>query len=273
MADPRRYVPTLMLVMAVALLSPGASAQEAVALSGSATEPVSIAQRGGGSEPSQFGTNWAVKVIPASEFVPTTSSAVWTTYDAKELASDNAGLYSATIDLPPGTEVEQICQLAFDNHATSDVSMKWHLIGVSADHVGSHAELATASTTNAPGRTMICATPPSPVPIRAYGDVDGDGLPEYAIYYVEMFTPGFPDNLRFGPLIVKWRRAVSPAPTTATFPNDVPTTHPFFQFVEALAASGITAGCGTGSYCPDQPLTRGQMAVFLTGALGLYWPW
>jgi hypothetical protein len=50
----------------------------------------------------------------------------------------------------------------------------------------------------------------------------------------------------------------------------VPTTHPFFQFVEALVASGITAGCGGGNYCPDAALTRGQMAVFLSKALGLH---
>lgn len=55
--------------------------------------------------------------------------------------------------------------------------------------------------------------------------------------------------------------------------GDVPTGHPFFQFVEALADSGITAGCGSGNYCPDLPLTRGQMAVFLSKALGLHWPW
>lgn len=64
---------------------------------------------------------------------------------------------------------------------------------------------------------------------------------------------------------------VSPAPGTATF-GDVPTGHPFFQFVEALNASGITAGCGNGNFCPDAPLTRGQMAVFLSKALGLQWP-
>jgi hypothetical protein len=63
---------------------------------------------------------------------------------------------------------------------------------------------------------------------------------------------------------------VSPPPATATF-NDVPTGHPYFQFVEALAAAGITAGCGGGNYCPDNPLTRGQMAVFLAKALGLNW--
>ena len=41
--------------------------------------------------------------------------------------------------------------------------------------------------------------------------------------------------------------------------------------VEALAASGVTAGCGTGTdFCPNAPLTRGQMAVFLSKALGLH---
>ena len=67
-----------------------------------------------------------------------------------------------------------------------------------------------------------------------------------------------------------YRLQVSPAPATATFPNDVPTSHPFFRFVEALAAAGITGGCGTGSYCPDAPVTRGQMAVFIANALGLH---
>jgi hypothetical protein len=68
-----------------------------------------------------------------------------------------------------------------------------------------------------------------------------------------------------------WHPTVSPAPAEASF-NDVPTGHPFFQFVEALAASGITAGCGGGLFCIDGALTRGQMAVFLAKALGLHWP-
>jgi hypothetical protein len=68
-----------------------------------------------------------------------------------------------------------------------------------------------------------------------------------------------------------YRLQVSPSPPTADF-GDVPTSHPFFQFVEALSASGITAGCGNGNFCPDAPLTRGQMAVFLSKALGLQWP-
>lgn len=64
---------------------------------------------------------------------------------------------------------------------------------------------------------------------------------------------------------------VSTPPVTATF-GDVPTDHPQYQFVEALAASGITVGCGSGNFCPDATLTRGQMAVFLSKALGLHFP-
>ena len=80
-------------------------------------------------------------------------------------------------------------------------------------------------------------------------------------------------ELRLAGWIIGYRLQVSPPPAMATF-NDVPTGHPFFQFVEALAASGITAGCGAAPplYCPDAPLTRGQMAVFLAKALGLHWP-
>lgn len=64
---------------------------------------------------------------------------------------------------------------------------------------------------------------------------------------------------------------VSQAPPVPTF-NDVPVSDPAFQFIEALASSGITAGCGGGNYCPDASLTRRQMAVFLAKALGLRWP-
>lgn len=74
-----------------------------------------------------------------------------------------------------------------------------------------------------------------------------------------------------GNVIIGYVLQVSPAPATATF-ADVPASHPFFQYIEALAASGVTGGCGGGKYCPDAPLTRGQMAVFLAKALGLQWP-
>jgi len=71
-------------------------------------------------------------------------------------------------------------------------------------------------------------------------------------------------------VIVGYVLEVSPAPAVATF-LDVPTSSPQFQFIEALVEAGITAGCGGGNYCPNNPVTRGQMAVFLSKLAGLSW--
>jgi S-layer family protein len=91
-------------------------------------------------------------------------------------------------------------------------------------------------------------------------------------YTMQVCNGATTSMLAFKGVRVFYRLQVSPAPAVATFPNDVPTTNPFFRFVEALAASGITGGCGAGSYCPDAAVTRGQMAVFLATALGLHFP-
>lgn len=105
--------------------------------------------------------------------------------------------------------------------------------------------------------------------------------------FVELGTPAFVDNfytqiladVHFDALdgsntvagmIFGYRLQVSPAPPTPTF-GDVPASDFGFQYIEALAASGITGGCGGGNYCPDNPVTRRQMAIFIAKALGLNW--
>jgi hypothetical protein len=45
--------------------------------------------------------------------------------------------------------------------------------------------------------------------------------------------------------------------------GDVPVDYWSGAWIKQLAAEGITAGCGNGNYCPEQPVTRAQMAVFL----------
>jgi hypothetical protein len=37
--------------------------------------------------------------------------------------------------------------------------------------------------------------------------------------------------------------------------------------INSIAAAGITQGCSVVSFCPDNPVTRGQMAAFLHRAL------
>jgi len=68
-----------------------------------------------------------------------------------------------------------------------------------------------------------------------------------------------------------WQRQIKPGPALPTF-TDVPTGHPFYNSIEALAESGITGGCGGENYCPDNAITRGQFAAFFARALGLHWP-
>ena len=52
---------------------------------------------------------------------------------------------------------------------------------------------------------------------------------------------------------------------------DVPPDHPFARWIEQLAREGVTGGCATNPsrYCPENPVTRGQMAVFLVRAFDL----
>ncbi len=48
--------------------------------------------------------------------------------------------------------------------------------------------------------------------------------------------------------------------------QDVPNSHTFHAAIDFMAANGITQGCNppaNTNYCPDDPVTRGQMAGFL----------
>jgi hypothetical protein len=49
----------------------------------------------------------------------------------------------------------------------------------------------------------------------------------------------------------------------APYFTDVAADDPFFGYVQKMRDLAITLGCTTTQYCPDQPATRGQMAVFL----------
>jgi hypothetical protein len=55
---------------------------------------------------------------------------------------------------------------------------------------------------------------------------------------------------------------IPPAPT-GTFWLDVPVTHWAAAWAEQLGREGITAGCGGGRFCPDQAVSRAEMAVLV----------
>ncbi len=93
----------------------------------------------------------------------------------------------------------------------------------------------------------------------------------HPLYLVVHFAGEATDGtIKFNNVGIRYKRQVSPAPAEATF-ADVPTNDFGFQYIEALASSGITGGCGGSDYCPDSLVTRRQMAIFLAKALGLHW--
>ncbi len=67
--------------------------------------------------------------------------------------------------------------------------------------------------------------------------------------------PAAPDN-PFGP-----------PPCTGQVFADVTCTTPFDPWIELYATDEITGGCGGGLYCPGNPVTRAQMAVFVEKAM------
>ncbi len=72
------------------------------------------------------------------------------------------------------------------------------------------------------------------------------------------------DSLAFGPE----RIGCSDIPVfDGTFADDDGSV--FEADIEWLAETGITKGCGEFRFCPDDPVTRGQMAAFLSRALTL----
>jgi S-layer homology domain len=217
----------------------------------------------------QYGTECCQMLsIPASSFQPIHTSLFTSNVEYESYGYVRTdGVMWAGVNLPTGAKLDNIDFYYFDDGAA----------------VNSCATLMAYT-----GPTLL-GQPPSEYQV-GQACSSGSGGYGYAIEEISgtidnsvWFSNGAHYTVTIGPftlplhdtvfkgVTIWWHREVGPPPGTATF-NDVPTSHPQFQFIEALAESGITVGCGGGSYCPDNPLTRGQMAVFLAKALGLYWP-
>jgi hypothetical protein len=182
--------------------------------------------------------------------------------------------FYAPLRLPDGAEITQICLYARNEEAelaSVTMAVRWIRLAPGGQSPGQGTVAGSnVWTTFNFGYGVVCTDPMSYV-FHDDADIDHDGNLEHLSHRLDSFllagtTPAF------GGVRITWHRQISPAPAAPTF-GDVPTDHAFFAFIEALAASGITGGCNSDPprYCPDAPLTRGQMAVFLAKALGLHW--
>ena len=225
-----------------------------------------------GRGPEQFGVQCCqITQIPAAAFSPLLQGGAWN-FDNFGYVYPTTGSSNlwAPVQLPSGVEVQYLGFFYYDANALLDIQAIAYAYtggGFPVSGAPSALDLVTVSSSGASGYGYAYA-----VLIHTVNNlVAYDPAAAQLAVHVDVGTTG--PTLEFKAVEIWWMRQVSPAPQSATF-SDVPTSHPFFQYVEALAASGITAGCQAAPplFCPDQALTRGQMAVFLSKALGLYWP-
>ena len=85
------------------------------------------------------------------------------------------------------------------------------------------------------------------------------------------FCPGEPiDRATMAVWTVRVLDGLEPVAVGSTRFDDVDASHPHAAFIERLAELGVTTGCRDGTvYCPDDHVTRAQMAVFLSRAYKL----
>jgi len=184
-------------------------------------------------------------------------------------------VFHADLPLPQGAYLDSWRAFYYDNSSANNFTIgfvKWFDDITGAPTV-SNASISNFVSTGTPGLTNHHQVEGFTIDLREPFPgtlVTRNQAADFYTFYVVM-PADF--NVQFKGVRVIWHRQVSPAPATATF-NDVPTSDPAFQYIEALVAAGITAGCNTSppQYCPDGTLTRRQMAVFLSKALGLHWP-
>jgi hypothetical protein len=228
------------------------------------------------SHPTTYGTAIVSYIqVPAAEFLVYDSSCGYLTDDGGQGSRWSEGIgcpFVAGLHLPAGAKPIYLELDFLDNTNTGEVFgslLECSYLGLNCT---SHpAAGAGPSDCLSPG--YICSG-------RAFNsgfgeqaaDLTPDGITvdNFQKSYRLDASAGSDGSTKIAGMIVGYVLQVSPAPLTPTF-NDVPTSSPQFQFVEALVAAGITAGCGGGNYCPSNPVTRGQMAVFLAKALGLQW--
>ncbi len=230
--------------------------------------------------PNSYGvTDRSISVIPWASFFPGSSSSSYVPgpgINRRCITGGNPYLYaSLPDDIPDGALVKQIVFYVYDNDSTKGFGGGMHAYysdsSAGTNWAATSLYLSTpTSTTGTPGDTVSWKILTSPILIDRRQDINTDGKVE-VVSYVLWANVGGTGDLCVSNARILWTRQVSPAPASATF-NDVPTTHQFFRYIEALADSGITSGCNANNYCPDDPVTRGQMAVFLAKALGLHWP-
>jgi hypothetical protein len=213
---------------------------------------------------SSFGLGQGATWIGASQFTVRLSGASPDLVYAGNFFFDSpggSGRYYAQLDVEPGVRITHLSCVYNDGNATDNVGFTWYRYTTNVSTGATTAVTLDSFVTSGSPGVGFGQLDPADQTMSTY-----NGLLDLINHYIAVDVTG---NVSFAGCWAFWNRQVTPAPATATF-NDVPTSHPFFRFVEAMVDAGITGGCGGGNYCPNAGLTRGEMAVFMSAALGLH---
>ncbi|MCY3540142.1 MAG: S-layer homology domain-containing protein [bacterium] len=145
------------------------------------------------------------------------------------------------------------------------------------------ARLSVVGTATLLVLSLLAAAPPLPAAEGGFSDVTGgshapaiNALAELGVFDGtecgdDLFCPRQPIERR---VMAVWLvRVLGESPSASTFSRfaDVDASAWWSPYAEHLAVKSITAGCKTGPlrFCPDESVTRGQMATFLVRAFQL----
>ncbi len=219
------------------------------------------------ARPEAFGTASLTMVqVPASQcFALAGTDPVMNGNTQFMYSSPASGVWDCHPNLPTGSKLVRIEAVTYDASDTGEVNM----------NVIRCQSLDPNDGCLQSGLAATAGTAASPFQGRLVGDISStpilvDKTAELAFVRVYLTAGGA--DLQFREVDFFYQLQVStPAPGTQTF-GDVPPTFLYYKGIEAFAASGITGGCGNGNFCPNQTVTRGEIATFFARALGLHFP-
>ena len=215
--------------------------------------------------PEAFGTTALTMVqVAATRCTPVYGTTGSASADGWVQPTGGPGYFDCPFSLPAGSRPIQVDMLAHDASDTAKVFGFFAYCPVQAPGFQCYGAGSgtTAGTAAAPFDGKITGS------VAPYNLVIDKTANEY---FVRVTLDAFDGSVQFRQVDVYYQLQVSNPPGTQTF-ADVPPTHIYYKAIEALAAAGITGGCGAGNFCPGNNVTRGEVAVFFARALGLHFP-
>ena len=253
-----RFVPFLSVLAGLAVVAP---------LRAQATDVVAgflVSQAARTARPEAYGTASLTMVqVAASRCAPIAGTTATSAGEGYVHPASGVGYFDCPLNLPTGSKLARIDVLT---HDASDAGAMTIILGVCP--IQAPGALCTGL-----GLNSSTGTAAAPFDGKVQLNLGGAVIDKTAnLYIARVGISSTTGDVKFRQVDVYYQLQIStPAPATQTF-GDVPPSYTYYKAIEALAASGITGGCGAGNFCPGSNITRGEIAVFFARALGLNFP-